>query len=308
MIRRLSRKLFTLEQWSVGWAKVGIDRFLADPSAVDLQWMKPRSARELIADPFGLEDNGELVIFAEQLVYGESVGQIMRFGADAPFHRESLLRQPWHLSYPFVVEDAGRRFIVPEQSQVGALAFYPYSSSGLGDPAAVIDDFDAVDPTFLYHDRRWWLFCTHRRGPNCPLYLYFSDRLFGPYQPHPMNPVVRDPSRARPAGGIIRSTDALLRPAQDCSKSYGAALVICQIEALSAHEYSERPVKRIEPQQLRGGFSEGVHTLNHTDHYVMLNSKRFARSLSAPSIKIAGIAKRLTRRRTDASPDLSRRA
>lgn len=296
MIRQLSRKFFTLEQWSAGWAKVEIGKFLAAPHAADFQWIRPGSSRELIADPFGIEEDGELFILAEQLVHGASVGRIIRYGAEQPAG-EILLRQPWHLSYPFVVEDAGQRFIVPEQSQSRTLAFYPYSSGELGAPAATIEGFDAVDATFLRHDGLWWLFCTHySRGPNGPLYLYWSERLFGPYQPHPMNPIVSELSHARPGGRIIRSPDALLRPAQDCSRHYGSAIVLCRIETLTVDAYSERPVMRIEPSQLKGGFSDGVHTLDHTDHYVMVDTKRFAPSLSAPPIKIAGLAKRFRKR------------
>ncbi|MFZ1991104.1 MAG: hypothetical protein WAW96_15190, partial [Alphaproteobacteria bacterium] len=157
-----------------------IDRFLADPSSVDFHWIRPSSPRELIADPFGWEEGGNLIILAEQMVYGESAGQIVRIRTQQPPVREVLLRQPWHLSYPFVIEDSGQRFIVPEQSQSGTLAFYPCSSSGLGDPAATIEAFDAVDSTFLRHDGRWWLFCTHAsNGPNSLLHLYWSDHLFG---------------------------------------------------------------------------------------------------------------------------------
>jgi len=292
MIRRLSRKLFTLEQWSVGWAKVEIERFLADPSAVDFHWVKPSSARELIADPFGIEEDGNLVILAEQMVYGERAGQIVRIGAEDPALREVILRQPWHVSYPFVIEDRGQRFIVPEQSRSRTLVFYPYSPNGLGPPAAAIEAFDAIDSTFLHYDGRWWLFCTHSSSrPNGSLHLYWSDRLFGPYQPHPMNPVVSDASHARPAGRIIRSADALLRPGQDCSRSYGSAVVLSRIETLTVSEYRELPVMRIEPRQLKGGFSDGVHTLNYTDHYVMLDTKKFAPSLRATPIKIAGLMK-----------------
>ena len=302
MIRQLTRKLFTLEQWSVGWAKVGIDQFLRDPGSADFKWITPRSARELIADPFGLEENGKLVIFAEQLIYGKSAGQILRLETEGLHARQTLLRRPWHLSYPFVVEEAGRRFIVPEQSQSGTVAFYPYASGEVGEPSAILEGFDAVDSTFLFHEGRWWLFCTHAYSPNGALHLYFSDRLLGPYRPHPMNPIVTDPSRARPGGRIIRSPDGLLRPAQDCSQSYGMALVLCKIEALTLNEYKERPITRIEPGQLRGGFAEGLHTLDHTEHYVVLDTKRFAPSLSAAALKAARFVKRFrSPRRTGSS-------
>jgi hypothetical protein len=167
--------------------------------------------------------------------------------------------------------------VVPEQGESGTLGFYTFTEKGLDGPAAVIDDLDAIDPTFLYHDYLWWLFCTRvNSGPNGPLFLYFAETLLGPYRPHPQNPIVTDHGRARPAGRIIRIGEVLLRPAQDCASTYGAAIVLCEIEKLTPEMYRERPVRRLEPSHIQGGFPSGLHTIDHTAHHVLVDTKRFA--------------------------------
>ena len=73
-ITDISRKLLTLEQWCIGWARIGISDFLENPASAQFSWLKPSSPREILADPFGLEENGNLVILAEHLKHGTEQG------------------------------------------------------------------------------------------------------------------------------------------------------------------------------------------------------------------------------------------
>jgi len=281
----LPGRLVGLEQWCVGYARMSIAQFVADPEAARFHWIKPARSAEILADPFGVETDGKLTIFAERLVHGRSKGQIVRLDADTPA-QPAMLRD-FHLSYPFIVEENGQRYLVPEQAEHGRLSFYPLEDDQVGAAAAEIEGLEAIDPTLLFHDGLWWLFCTKRRAPNAALHLYFSEKLFGPYRPHAANPVMLDPAQARPGGRIIRLGKTLLRPAQDCSHSYGAALSLCLIELLSPTAYVERIVQRIEPGQLQGGFAEGLHTLDHTENFVIVDTKRHAFSPIAGPLKLA---------------------
>lgn len=117
-IESLVDKAFSLQQWYVGWAQVPVHEFLQDPGAVRFNWVVPDDKRTFIADPFGVETaQGGLVIIAERLVQGRSHGEIVRIDATGSPRRDwrLLLRKDWHLSYPFIVHDAGRRLVVPEQ-------------------------------------------------------------------------------------------------------------------------------------------------------------------------------------------------
>jgi hypothetical protein len=289
-IADVARNLLALEQWCIGWARIGISDFLNDPASAQFSWLKPSSAREILADPFGLEENGNLVILAEHFKHGTSRGRLVRIVPHAtPSGPEPLLARPFHLSYPFLVEDGTQRYVVPEQGESGTLGFYPLTENGIEAPAAVIDGFDAIDPTFLRHGCLWWLFCTRASsGPNGPLFLYYAETLFGPYRPHPQNPIVSDFGHARPAGRIIQIGGTLLRPAQDCATGYGAAIVLCEIERLTTEAYRECPVRRLEPCDIQGGFSSGLHTLDYTQHYVLADTKRFAFHPFAVPIKTGG--------------------
>jgi len=59
-------------------------------------------------------------------------------------------------------------------------------------------------------------------GPLTKLRVWFADDLLGSWCPHPGNPVKPDIRSARPAGTPFVHDGALYRPAQDCSRTYGA--------------------------------------------------------------------------------------
>jgi hypothetical protein len=73
----IGRKLLTVEQWCIGWARISISDFLVDPASARFSWLEPSTSLEILADPFGLEENGKLLILAEQLKHGTSKGRLV---------------------------------------------------------------------------------------------------------------------------------------------------------------------------------------------------------------------------------------
>ncbi len=100
---------------------------------------------------------------------------------------------------------------------------------------------------------------------NSELFLYYADSPLGPWIPHAGNPVVSDSSRARPAGQVFTHEGLWIRPGQDCSQSYGGAIVLNRIDVLSPTEYKETPIRTLGPEWFPAG--KGTHTLNHSEHY-----------------------------------------
>jgi hypothetical protein len=135
----------------------------------------------------------------------------------------------------------------------------------------LLPDVAAVDSTLLHHDGRFWLF-TSGIGTSDPwfdghseLFLFFSDSLFGRWQPHPKNPVVSDIRRCRPAGHVFSENGQLIRPAQNYSAADGYAVTLNLIDVLSVTDYHETPVARISPAWMKGNL--GTHTFNRSERY-----------------------------------------
>jgi hypothetical protein len=285
MLHRLTsyfNKLFRLQQWYIGWAKVPVQQFLRDPASVEFNWIIPRQRRTFIADPFGIEsEDGHLKILAERLVQGRSHGEVIlidtRQADDSNW--QLLLRQAWHLSYPMVVHDHGRRFVVPEQGASGTVSAYALHADNTIDsrPTWTQPDWPALDSTPLFHEGRWWLFSARRGDPHWggALRLHYSDALAGPWHEHPKSPVVTDWSRARPGGRVALVGGRLMRPAQDCSTIYGGALVINEITRLSPDDYEEKVVLRVLPGTLRAPGGAACHHLDHTAQHILVDAMRY---------------------------------
>ncbi len=83
------------------------------------------------------------------------------------------------------------------------------------------------------------------------LHLYWAGALRGPWHPHARNPVVSDVRCARPAGAVQRWGSRLVRPGQDGSRRYGAAISFREIDALSREDYAEHEIARIDARDVR---------------------------------------------------------
>ena len=225
--------------------------------------------RDAVADPFLLEEGGATYLYFEDDDWGAGRGHISYARVDADgrvaSEPETALARPYHLSYPFVFRHRGEVFLIPESSANGTVELYradPFPTNWTLEQV-LLRDVHALDATLHDDGDRLWLFaCLTAPGasPNDDLHLWSSTALTGPWEPHPLNPVVSDARSARPAGRIFRQGADLVRPSQDCSQRYGFAIVFNRIDVLTDDNYRETAVGRIDP-----GWHPGVlatHTYN----------------------------------------------
>jgi hemin uptake protein HemP len=192
------------------------------------------------ADPFLFAHCGRLYLFIEKQA-GEAPGWIDGFVAGDDGRFESLgeiLREAFHLSYPFVFAAGEHIYLLPESEAAGEVRLYRF------------DDFPHaprlfrtlltgryVDPSLVEVDGHWFLFATSARG----LELFHTDDIVhGALLPHPASPITSDPRFARCGGVPIRHEGRLLRPAQNGTGLYGGNLSLLEITAISPTAYAER--------------------------------------------------------------------
>jgi hypothetical protein len=201
-----------------------------------------------VADPFLLRRDATWFLFFEVLNEASQHGDIaVASSADGRDWRYAgvVLDEPFHLSYPYVFDWEGTDYLIPESAQARAVRLYradPFPTHWAFVQTLLNDDAFS-DPSIVRHDGRWWLFATTHPETNATLNLYSADRLEGPWQAHPMNPIVRDdPHHARPGGRIVALGDRLLRFAQDDAPHYGVQVWAFEITTLTPTAYAERPV------------------------------------------------------------------
>lgn len=209
------------------------------------------------ADPNVIHDGSSYYVFVEEYVYKAKKGHISVIEMDQQGnHRDPVrvLEKGYHLSYPFVFEWEGKHFMVPESAENKTIDLYecvefPYRWKF---KMSLMENVRAVDTTLFCYSGKWWLFTgmAENEGafPQVELFLFFSDTLLTrEWTPHPLNPIVSDVKRARPAGRLFTRNGKIFRPSQDCSKIYGFGFDLNEILLLSETEYHERAAASVRP-------------------------------------------------------------
>lgn len=282
--RRLAfafERLFRHPQWNIGVLRVPVSEFLRPGAYSDcgIEWFPLRSRDRFLADPFGIVRDGTLHILCEEFEYRCSKGHIGTFDfTDHGFARQlqPAIELSVHMSYPFLVEDAGEIYCIPETSHADEIALFradefPRRWSKV---AVLVEQFGGVDPTVFHHDGRWWLMCTEKgREKDVKLWVWHAAGLRGPWTSHARNPVKTDVRGARPGGAPFVHRGVLYRPAQDCSKMYGWRIVIQRVTSLTPSEFVEEPVAVLEASA-ESPFPLGRHTLTPVGDLVLIDGHR----------------------------------
>jgi beta-xylosidase len=134
---------------------------------------------------------------------------------------------------------------------------------------------ELADATITRHQGLYYLFGVTRDGAggySDTLSIYFAEKITGPWRPHEQNPILVDRSSARPAGAFFHRDGALWRPIQDCSRGYGAALVLSEVQCLSPKEFKQVARKTIAPSRVWPG--RKLHTLNRSGRLEVIDGSR----------------------------------
>jgi hypothetical protein len=142
----------------------------------------------------------------------------------------------------------------------------------------------------------WWLFCTFRDdASNARLYLFYTEDLEGPRMAHPGNPVKDDVTSSRPAGSLFWADGQLIRPAQDCSQTYGGAVTLNMVTRLDRDGFSETPLRVLQPRAEK--YPHGLHTLCPAGDVTIVDGKRWAvQPLDIPRRLLVGVRGKLRQR------------
>lgn len=190
----------------------------------------------------------------------------------------TVLAENIHLSYPHVFESQGEHYMIPETVGTRNIRLYKADAFPFRwDLAAnLVEGIDAADTTLFYHESRWWMFtnCLSHRSVDerDVLHLYFSDDLMGPWQAHPMNPVITGVDRSRMAGAIFTSAGQHYRFSQYGAYRYGYGINISKIENLSRTDYRETALHRLIPAKDSPWI--GCHSLSFANEFTIIDRLR----------------------------------
>jgi hypothetical protein len=203
---------------------------------------------EFVADPFMISVDRTWYMFFEVMNAQADKGEIGLAtsvnGTDWKYQR-IVLSETFHLSYPYVFSDSGEYFMIPESFEAKAMRLYR------ADPFPVrwsyvttLVDGPWVDSSPFFFDGRWWVFSNPVAPGNQVLELFYADAIEGPWQRHPMSPLISGDNRtARGAGRVTVVGNKPIRFAQDCFPYYGTSVRAFEITALTTSSFVEQEME-----------------------------------------------------------------
>lgn len=226
-----------------------------------------------VADPFMVREKDTWYMFFEVLNTWTGQGDIgLAISKDARKWQYSqiVLDEPFHLSYPYVFENNGTYYMIPECGMTRSIRLYKATEFPL--KWALVKTLlygDYVDPSVIYSDGRWWLFALR---DSFTLSLHYAQNLTGPWIEHPQSPLVKgDMNMCRPGGRLILFDNKVIRYAQDCEPTYGNALRAFQVDELTPLSYREHECRQV-PVLAGDGDGWNASGMHQVDPHPLNNS------------------------------------
>ena len=237
----------------------------------------------IAADPFLFVHDDTLFLFYERKTMYSKADIVMECTKDLVHWSKPVivLHEDFHLSFPFVFEDNGHVYMIPESCAAKSIRLYEadnkelssfsYRCTLIEDESPESKEISYTDSSILKLYDSYYLFTSYRnRFHQNVAELYYSNSIFGPYRLHTKSPIVADNQYARGAGSILEIDGEKLRFAQDCEKRYGDNVHVFQIDNISEDNYSESLyLENVIPTEI-DFYREGGHQYNS----VVFNEQR----------------------------------
>lgn len=224
---------------------------------------------EFWADPFLFKYKDDHYVFFEKYRYktGKGIISCGKVKDGKLINIVDVFDLNYHLSFPFIFEENGEIYMMPETGGNKRLEIYKclefpnkwelYTTAFEGENIADALFYDD-------HLNQKWLFLNKTVAPKTDrtseLYIYKVDSLkLNKLVPHKQNPVIIDARVARNGGAIFSYEGCVFRPSQRNEDGiYGKALNLNRIEKLTIDTYLEKTVKIIRPN-----FQNKLKSIHH---------------------------------------------
>ncbi|UGY05224.1 hypothetical protein [Bradyrhizobium quebecense] len=267
--------------WHVGWRFAGNADTWRTGNLSGPAWnVLGDPGNHFYADPFPVQWQGRTFVFFEDLDHrtGKGIISAIEFDGNGPIGTVMpVLEEPWHLSYPFLIEDRGELWMIPESSAHRDVPIYKCIRfpDKWERHSTLLSGLELADVTVTQHNGLHYMFGAWRDGTggySDTLAIYYAGQLLGPWQPHAANPILMDRATTRPAGNFVTVDGKLWRPVQDCTNGYGAALGLAEVLELSPTTYKQAVRHLLKPGPLWTG--RKLHTLNRCGQLEVIDGSR----------------------------------
>jgi hypothetical protein len=221
------------------------------------------------ADPFLYSHGGRTFCFVEDFVCKTTKAHITALEIEGTkvIERGIALKEPFHLSFPFLFQYKGELFMCPECCESGQIRIYRCTEFPLKWElqSVVMEGVSAVDTMLFEKGGQWWMLTSFdesgTRDHCSELYLFSSTSpLETNWTPHPQNPIRIDARGGRNAGLIVDGERFFRLAQRQGFDQYGQGLLIFEVKTVSESNYVEELVSEINPTFRKG--LRGTHHLS----------------------------------------------
>lgn len=273
LIRELRRKSDE-SVWLMGICENGYD----DLKSGCIHWINNGvyEGKKWFADPFIIKfTKKKIYLLVEEFDYKIHRGRIARLIVDRTNWTvcdcKIILDLDTHLSFPMIWRENNHIYICPENCKSGAWHIYEYDEEE--EKMTYIQPLikEKLTDAILYKNKKgYYILSTYEPTPNgrC-LSIYHSDTLLGKYKQ--TDTIVFGENVARNAGIMFTYNGDLIRPAQECTHTYGHAISFQRVIENDNKWTFEEIYKFFSPHPQ---YYLGTHTYNEYQGMAVIDVKR----------------------------------
>lgn len=260
-------------KWNIGYVKQTAESFIANKGFSEpVTWLK-EDKWDCSADPFVYSKNGKFFVMYEEVKRFNDNGEIFvmhdfDFGTKKKVN--GLTPSNIHYSYPFLIEDNGKLYCVPESSASSEVCLYEVMKDDLTELKKIttlLNGRGFVDTSIVKFKGLYWLFTICKTRPS-ELLIFYADRLDGDYIPHKLSPIEVNQERSRGAGNIFVIGEHLYRPTQNLERAYGGSLMINRISHLTKDTYQSEFLFEVKPHH---PYKDGLHQISIGEGIIVID-------------------------------------
>ncbi|EPJ0882384.1 glucosamine inositolphosphorylceramide transferase family protein [Citrobacter freundii] len=277
-MKRIINMLFYHESWDIMIIKDHGTHLFPDNT---LEILNKSAAQQLKkkytfqADPFLIEKDDKLYVFYEAFSFRNSKGTLRCRILDRELTEiddvklEGFDDLRCHLSFPFLININNQLFMIPESSERKEVILF----QSIEFPArwkqvkVLISDIELTDNVFISINEACYLLSTTMDNE---IIIHSADHIYGQWQRITPSLKVSNPHH-RGAGASYQVENKMYFLTQECTpETYGKSIYIKELVTLNDANFDENLIEQINSSI---NHSDGVHTLNFSNNYIVYDTK-----------------------------------
>ncbi|CAB5570835.1 Uncharacterised protein [Citrobacter werkmanii] len=277
-IKKIIKTFFYHESWDIMILKdhgshLFPDNTLEILSKTTAQQLKKKYTFQ--ADPFIVEKADKLYVFYEAFSFRNSKGTLRCRVLDRELTEiddvklEGFDDLKCHLSFPFLIHINDQLFMIPESSERKEVILFqsvefPVRWKKI---KVLISDTEVTDNVFLTINETCYLLSTTMDNE---IIIHSAENIFGEWQR--IAPSLKVSNQHHRGAGAPYSVDnKMYFLTQECTpETYGKSIYIKELVTLNDTVFDESLIEKINSSI---NHSDGVHTLNFSNNYIVYDSK-----------------------------------